>query len=100
MDTREKAEALAELILESALTSLGGARAPEHGLRGNPAEPAFRLFAIARRAAEQVRNDPSLLAGLPGPDGLYSGSRVLASYSSEPKPDRDPKSVRLDSLEL
>jgi len=86
MDTEERAEALTELILVSSLTSLGGARAPENGLRGDPAELAFRLFAIAKRVAQQVEDDPSLLDAHSSPDGL--------------SPGHPAKSVRLDSFEL
>ena len=66
MGTEARAEALTELILVSALTSLGGARGPENGLRGDPAELAFQLFAIARRVADEVEDDPSLLGQVAG----------------------------------
>jgi len=55
------AEALTELILVSALTSIGGVHAPDNGLRTDPAELAFKLFAIAQRVADRVDEDPSLL---------------------------------------
>lgn len=49
MDSEERAEALTELIPDSSLTLLGGARASDNGLRGDPAEPAFQLFAFSVR---------------------------------------------------
>ena len=61
-DVEIEAQALTELILDSALTSFGGARAPVDGLRVDPAELAFQIFAIAHRVAVQVEEDPSLLS--------------------------------------
>ena len=56
-----RAEALTERILDSALTSLGGVHAADESLRGDPAELAFRLFAIAVRVADEIAEDPSRL---------------------------------------
>jgi hypothetical protein len=62
MGSEAQAEALTELILASSLPLLGGAHAPDNGLRGDPAELAFRIFAVAQRVADQVADDPSLLS--------------------------------------
>ncbi len=77
-DTQKKAEALTDLILVSSLTSLGGARAPHDGFRGDPAELAFRFFAIARRVADQAAEDPSLLIDAASRSGLAPGAPLLS----------------------
>ncbi len=61
MDTEAQVQALTERILVSALISLGGVHAADDSLPRDPAETAFKLFAIARRVADEVAEDPSLL---------------------------------------
>lgn len=78
MGTASEAEALSELILVSALTSIGGAHAPGNGLRGNPAELAFTLLAIARRVSDQVAANPLLLDRPPTALGVdFDGRREV-----------------------
>jgi hypothetical protein len=104
MDTEARAEALTELILVSVLTSLGGVRGPENGLRGDPAELAFQLFAIAKRVAEQVEEDPSLLASTtrmtgPGRPGEVASTGVEdREGSSSPTPPGSPSPQAADPL--
>ena len=61
MDTEAQVEALTERILVSALISLGGVHTADNGPPRDPAETAFKLFAIARRVAGDFADDPSLL---------------------------------------
>ena len=78
MGNESRAEALTELILVSALTSIGGVHAPDNGLRGDPAELAFKLFAIAQRVADRVDEDPTLLETPHQPVGRPAGSDFAA----------------------
>ena len=104
MGTEAGAEALTELILVSVLASLGGVRGPENGLRGDPAELSFQLFAIAKRVAEQVEEDPSLLASTsrmtgPGALGEVASTGVEdREGSSSPASPTSPRSRASDPL--
>ncbi|MCA9502992.1 MAG: hypothetical protein H6748_07300 [Spirochaetaceae bacterium] len=62
MDTRERAEALCSMILESALARLGGLCVTDEDPVAEPAELALALFSIAKQVAARVEREPSLLA--------------------------------------